>query len=246
MSDPQILKLCLAQIRPFRGEVEANLEKHLHFVAQAAERHADLIFFSELSLSGYEPRLAAKLATHLEDERFDRLQRASDAHGIVVATGMPIREDHGNMIGMMIFQPNEPRLRYAKQYLHEDELPYFVAGQLPCLFSVKGIQLAPAICYESLQMNHVVQAHQAGAQVYLVSVAKAASGLDRAFAHYAQIAMQYQMPVLMSNCVGPCEDFVGGGKSAIWNPKGVLVAQMGGEEEGMLMYDLDLSGRGAE
>ena len=47
------VKLALAQINTSLGDVESNLEKHLHFIDQARQEKADLIIFPELSLTGY-------------------------------------------------------------------------------------------------------------------------------------------------------------------------------------------------
>jgi predicted amidohydrolase len=47
------LKVGLAQIYPRLGDLEANLEKHLEFIEEAAARGADLVVFPELSLTGY-------------------------------------------------------------------------------------------------------------------------------------------------------------------------------------------------
>ena len=75
----------------------------------------------------------------------------------------------------------------------------------------------------------------AGAEIYLASVAKSASGVVNAHQRLATIARENQIPVMMVNNVGPADDFVGAGQSASWNEKGELVAQLGEEEELLLV-----------
>lgn len=48
------------------------------------------------------------------------------------------------------------------------------------------------------------------------------------------------MAVLMANSVGPCDDFVSAGRTAIWNRSGELVASMDGEGEGLVMFDTSI------
>lgn len=45
------------------------------------------------------------------------------------------------------------------------------------------------------------------------------------------------MTVLMANCLGPSDDFVTVGQSAIWNRHGELVGQLNDEQEGLVMID---------
>ena len=52
------MKICAAQTRPFRGDVQRNIAKHKKIIDLAASNGADIIIFPELSLSGYEPKLS--------------------------------------------------------------------------------------------------------------------------------------------------------------------------------------------
>ena len=182
-----------------------------------------MIVFPELSLTGYQPRLAEVLALQAEDERLDVFQWLSDRFGMLIAVGAPIRKAGGNRIGMLVFQPQAPRTLYCKQRLHPDEFAFFLPGAGQSLFTRGESVLAPAICYESLQAEHARQAAQAGAQVYFTSVAKSQRGVDAAYAHCPLIAREHGMTVLMANCVGPADDYVAAGQSGVWNAEGALL-----------------------
>lgn len=56
------MRLCAAQLLPETGNVGRNVLKHVALIDVAVSRHADLIFFPELSLTGYEPKLVRDLA----------------------------------------------------------------------------------------------------------------------------------------------------------------------------------------
>lgn len=232
------MKLAVAQLAPIKGNIEANLQHHTNMAVLAASKQASLLIFPELSLTGYEPTLARELACEVDDPRLKVLQDVSERHSISLALGLPTPSTHGPQISMAIIKPGEERQCYAKQLLHTDELPYFTQGNQQLIFTVNQLKLAPAICYESLQRSHAAHAHKQGAQAYLASVAKAAKGMDRAYAHYKSIARQFGMMVLAANAVGPCDDFVSAGQSAIWNARGKLLAQMNSTEQGVLIVDL--------
>lgn len=232
------MKICVAQTYPVKGDVQHNIENHKKLIAQAVGQKADLIVFPELSLTGYEPTLAKELAITKEDNRLCDFQILSDEHGITIGVGAPTKSDLGICISMILFQPNQPRITYSKKYLHADEEPFFVAGDnLPCL-KIKDTNIAFAICYEISIDKHVEQAHKTGASIYLASVAKFESGIEKALQRLSNIAKTYSMTVLMSNCVGISDGQQCAGKTSIWNSKGVLVHQLDETKEGVLMVDI--------
>jgi predicted amidohydrolase len=233
------MKICIAQTKPIQGNVSANIEAHIKFIEHALILNTDAIFFPELSLTGYEPELAKKLATNHDDNRLDIFQETSDKKNIVIGLGLPTKSESKIRISMIIFEPNKPRKAYSKQQLHSDEFPYFENGLEQVIIETNDKNIAPAICYESLQPKHCENAFRLGADVYLASVAKPAIGVEKAFGHYPKIAKQYAMPVLMSNCVGFCDTFLSDGNSSVWTKEGKLVGQLDDKTEGILMFDTE-------
>ncbi|MDP4679944.1 MAG: carbon-nitrogen hydrolase family protein, partial [Cyclobacteriaceae bacterium] len=128
---------------------------------------------------------------------------------------------------------------YSKQLLHEDELPYFVAGNEQILISIADTKIAPAISYESLQSSHVDNFSKLGAHIYLASVAKSELGITTAMDYYSEISIKYNMPVLVSNSIGPCDNFISAGKSSVWNDKGILLAQLDSCMERVLIFNTE-------
>jgi predicted amidohydrolase len=230
------MKICVAQTHPVKGDIQTNLENHKKLIGQAVENNADLIIFPELSLTGYEPKLAKELAITKEDNRLDDFQILSDANEISIGVGAPTKSDSGICISMILFQPNKPRKIYSKKYLHADEEPFFVSGDnFPCL-TIKETKIAFAICYEISIEEHAERTHKEGATIYIASVAKFESGIEKALQRLASIASDYKMTVLMSNCVGNSDGQQCAGKTSIWNSKGVLVDQLNESREGILTY----------
>jgi len=232
------MRICLAQTRSIKGAIEANLAKHLKFVKRAIAEKVDLIIFPELSLSNYEPALASNLACDPKTPIFNSLQQLSDQSGICIGAGMPVNTEDGVAIGMLLFQANKERKFYAKQMLHANELPYFCAGKTQTYLHIKQHKIALAICFEAVQQDHFLNACNGGAQLYIASVSKERSGMKHASKCFEKMARTQGIPVLVSNGIGQCDQFMSSGSSAAWNNKGEQLKKLSETDEGILIYDL--------
>lgn len=233
------MRICAAQTRPVKGDFQRNIDRHIKFIDLAVSNGADMIIFPELSITGYEPGQAKDLATHPDDRRFDEFQKISDTRRITIGIGVPIKNNSGICISMVLFQPRKVRQTYSKKYLHADEEPFFVNGQNSISLSDKNSNIALAICYELSFPKHAEDAFKSGAEIYIASVAKPADGVDKAIKRLTEVSKQYSMMVLMSNCIGNCDDFESAGKSSVWNDKGLLLGQLDDVNEGIVMIDTD-------
>lgn len=231
------MKICIVQTRPVKGDITQNILRHINFVERAADLNASAIFFPELSLTGYECELAKDVATTADDTRFKIFRELSNARSITIAAGVPTQTNKGIQISMLIFQPGQPVQTYSKQLLHSDEYPYFVSGEKHAMISIDNMQIAPAICYESLQPTHAEEAIKLGAMMYVACVAKSLTGITKAYAYYSKLASNNSMPVLMVNCVGACDTFESAGNSAVWSIDGILLAKLNNKSEGLLIFD---------
>lgn len=232
------MKICVTQIQSARATSAINIQKHIHWIEFAIDQNAALIVFPELSLTGYEPELASQLAIEPDSETLNVFEKISKAHDLTITLGLPVKTAYGIQIGMGIFQPDGSRQIYAKQELHADEMPYFVAGDRQSIVTIGNRKIAPAICFEALQAEHAARAFELGAQLYLVSAAKCARGVKKALIHFPRMAKEFSMPVLFSNAAGPCDNFISAGNSAAWDEHGNLAGQLGAENEGAILYDM--------
>jgi predicted amidohydrolase len=231
------MRICAAQVAAVRGDVAANVGRHVAFIELAASHDADLVLFPELSLTGYEPTLARELATDPDDPRLGALQALADARSIIIGAGLPTRSKTGPQVSLIVFRPLAARLTYSKQRLHADELSWFSSGDEQLVIDAAGHRLAPAICFESLQPEHAAAVADLGADTYLASVSKPLRSVVVAHQHYPAIARRHSMIVLMANGVGPCDDFVAAGRSAAWTERGRLAAELTDHDEGIVIID---------
>lgn len=234
------MKIALAQINSYKGNLAENIRHHQKWIEEAAAQGADLVVFPELSLTGYEPSLANKLALPHNDPSLEIFQVLSNAHNISIGVGLPTKGEMGILISLIFFLPQAIRRLYSKQHLHLDELPFFVPGEEQLVLQLHGFRIAPAICYESLLTEHVEMVSGMGADIYLAPVAKSEQGISKGYKHYPTIAQKYGLWVLMVNCIWPCDDFVAYGKTAAWNREGELIGEMDDLREGILLIDTEV------
>ncbi|MCB0633177.1 MAG: carbon-nitrogen hydrolase family protein [Saprospiraceae bacterium] len=233
------MKICLAQTKPYTGDIGRNIQRHLEFIDQVVAQEADMIIFPELSLTAYEPKLARELAIRPGDPRLDIFQERSDEHQLIIGLGVPTVKGHHLFISMLVFQPQQDHLIYSKKYLHADEEPFFESGANFPVLDLDDHKPALAICYEISIPEHAATAFAHNATIYIASVVKFVSGLKKAFARLSEIAGNYKTPVLMANSVGTADNGICGGQSSIWNARGELVDQLNGLDEGILLFDTE-------
>jgi len=231
------MKICLAQIKPFKGDINQNIGLHYLWIEEAVNENCDLIVFPELSLTGYEPKLAEGLALNRNDNIFDEFQKICDQKDISIAIGAPIKSLYGVYISMIFFIPNQIHKIYSKQKLHPDEKRYFISGKDQFLLTIQNKKLMPVICYESLDEEYIKAAKNLNSAGYLVSVAKSHSGIQKAVNHFSKVSKRYSLPIFMVNSIGYCDNFISAGNSAFWNIKGEMVECLNSNTEGILIVN---------
>ncbi|WP_271768631.1 carbon-nitrogen hydrolase family protein [Aquimarina algiphila] len=231
------MKICSVQTKPITGDIECNIADHKAWIKLAVLHQTDCIIFPELSLTGYEPELAKKLAIFPNDHRLDDFQKLSDQHKIVIGVGVPTKSKTGICISMIIFQPNTERNTYSKKYLHIDEEPFFVPGENIKPLIINEEQIAIAICYEISIQEHIDQAIKHKATLYMASVAKFTNGIEKANHRLTEIAKTHHITTMMSNAIGKADNGQCAGNSSVWDEAGHKIGQLNNSTERFLVFD---------
>ncbi len=233
------MKIAVAQTEPIKGNIEKNIESHIFWIQKAIDENANLIFFPELSLTGYEPELADLLATNQDDKRLDCLQQLSDDHNIIIGVGLPTKSNNDLNISTIIFQPKAEKITYSKQYLYHTEKGIFKPAINPLIINYGSETIAPAICFELSNKEHHEYAIQNNASVYIASVLNSVNGVDEDLKKLSDIAKNYNMVACMANYIGESGGYKCAGKSSVWNKNGELIKQLDDKEEGLIIYDTE-------
>ena len=155
------LTVGLAQIDCRLGVVEANLERHLEWIAQARERQVDLLLFPELSLTGYRLlHLTSRVALRLEDSKVIR-KLCEAANGISIIVGLVEEAREGVLYNSaLLIHDGEIRHVHRKLYLPTygifQEGRFFGAGRRLGLAPIDGETLGVLVC-EDLWHPHLAR-----------------------------------------------------------------------------------------
>ncbi len=235
------LRIAAGQFAPARGCIDENMRYHEMLIKSAAAADVDLIFFPELSLTGYEPEMAVDLA--LPDEScLNPLQILSDRYDMTIIVGAPLRvKERKPAIGAWVVSSKRPVSCYRKIHLHPGESDYFSAGDAVCVFRERSFNVGMAICADAGQPVHAERTVQQGAEVYLNAVLSA-GGFDKDSGQLQSYARLYAMPTLMANYCGPSGGWKPVGKSAAWNARGELIAQAPEDCAALVIMDLQDDG----
>jgi len=227
-----------AQTIAVKGNIEANIAAHVKLINRAAEMGPDLIFFPELSLTGYEPELSKALAISVDDDRLSIFKELSVLHTLIIGVGIPLKDPSGVLIAMILFMPDGSSKVYNKQYLHPGEEEYFVAKSSNLQLSVKGKLINFAICADYSNPAHAQQASEMNGDIYLVSALISKAGFDYDSGLLRGYAEKYNMRVILSNYGGVTGGYNCAGRSSSWSVTGVLEDFIMGDQEALLSVEL--------
>jgi predicted amidohydrolase len=183
--------------------------------------------------------LAKESARVPSDACFADLQRMCRDERVSIGIGAPLQTHGLPHISSFIFRPNAEPLVYSKRYLDPDEEAYFQPGMAAPSLIFDDPAVAMAICFEISVPQHAQQARDAGAAVYIGSVAKTARGVASARERLSQIAVESSVYVLMSNCLGFLDGAACTGSSCAWDRNGRMLVELDDSNEGVVILDCE-------
>jgi predicted amidohydrolase len=240
------LKIALAQIDCFIGDVAANLEKIAKIVEDASADGAQLIVFPELALTGYNLNLLAGRVHELaaeSDEVIAELKRAAKEGNIAIICGISLKKDQLGAIcnsAAVIDATGDYLGSYDKTHAFGAESSTFELGTSFPIFTVcGGVKVGVMICYDA---GFPEVARILAAQGADLIVCPAAWLTEERFLWDSNLrsrAVDNLIPVLGVNRVGLENDLTFFGGSQVVNSKGEILFQAG-EKESVSIYELDM------
>ena len=228
----------VAQIQSIREDIHQNINKHMEFIKLAAENHAEIVVFPEMSLTGYERERAMAQCLYKDDARLEDLQKKSDEYNIAIVAGGPLLLDGHLYIASWIFTPGQGTLIYTKKYLHAGEELYFEPGtEYDPSILLDGKTVSFAICYDIEKDEHVACVAEKKSDLYVASIFYTPNGIEGGLARLQKIAKENSLSVLMSNYVGEGYGLLAGGRSSVWSNSGELIVSADSKSECLIVAD---------
>ncbi len=244
---PPTLRIALAQLDLFVGDVEGNTQRVIDTARQARdELGAALVVFPELALSGYPPE---DLLFHAGMRRqvVHGLQRVqAETMGITAMVGYPEYADGTIYNAAAVVRDGTSLANYRKQFLPNykvfDEKRYFRAGTDTRIVELNGIRVAFLICEDIWEREPALAAAKAGAQLLVVSNGSPYSlgYQQRRESVVRDRVLDTGLPVVYVNLLGGQDELVFDGGSFVMNGAGEVIQRLPSFREALVPVDIDL------
>ncbi|SHE47273.1 Predicted amidohydrolase [Seinonella peptonophila] len=246
------MKVGIAQIRPFLGRVDQNLDKHAQFIEQAKAEQVDMIVFPELSLTGYNLLdLTFDVARVKTDEQIQSLVEM--AAGIDIVFGYVEKSSDHLLYNTAVYASDQKivhthRKTHLPTYGMFDEGRYFGRGQRVRSFPTKWGRMGMLICEEVWHPATTYLLAQDGVEIFLFLVNSPVRDIrTEQFANQREWrlltqtnATVYGAYTLFASRVGSEDGATFLGNSHIIAPDGEMACEADIFEEQLLVTEIDL------
>jgi len=225
------LKISMAQLNFRVGNISKNTSKIIDAIAQAEADQADLLVFSELSITGYPPEdllfrqgLYVQLNAALE-------KICSHANNVDVVVGYPRYHDGSIFNSACLIKNGEVFAVYDKwalpNYSVFDEKRYFLPGAHSCVVDVKGVPVGLTICEDIWETAPINAAVSHGAKL-VVNINASPFHMGKMQSREAEVRKRVSeagVPVVYVNQVGGQDELVFDGASFVMDASGEVVSR---------------------
>jgi (R)-amidase len=221
----------IAQLGGRDGDKAANLASALAAIERCAPSTA-LLVLPELHLTGFPTaRNVAALAEPLDGPSLQRVQAAASRKGVAVAVGLVEAAAGGPYNTTVLLDPREGlRLHYRKTHLFGGERGVVQPGDRFATTLWNGLRVGLLVCYD-IEFPETARAlAQLGAQLLVVTNGNMDPYGPVHRACIVARAIENQVFAVMANRVGPGDDYVFAGGSAVVDPFGAILCEAGREE----------------
>lgn len=231
------MKAALCQFQIEFEDKEKNLQRAERMIASAAAERAEIIFFSEMSFTGFSMNVSA--TSESNGETIQVMQEYARNYQIAIGFGwVRLNGDKGENHYTVLDEIGTILADYVKihpfSFSGEDE--HFIAGYQTAVFTFAGVRFGLFICYD-LRFPEIFRAVAAEVDVMVV----AANWPEKRIAHWNKLlearALENQCWVLGINCIGNQENLQYNGSSRAVNPEGETVDSMI-DREGIIFCEI--------
>ncbi len=234
------LNIALAQLNLLVGDIEGNTRHIINSARIARDRlHANIVVFSELSLTGYplEDLLFRPAILQRVSQSIETIKNQTD--GIYILLGAPTKEEARLFNSALLIHDSSVIATYHKHCLPNyevfDEARYFHTGSDACVVNVEGVNLGITICEDIWFPDALQKSAQAGAEL-IININASPYQIDKTPQRIEVLKTrigEQGIPVIYVNQVGGQDELVFDGESLCMNKRSELCLRAPAFEEGI-------------
>ena len=231
------MKIAVAQISCALGDPEANLSKVHDFSRRAKAAGAELIVFPEMTDTGYSMSVIQKHASDWTTGFVRGLQEIARELSIAIVSGVSERD--GSSIynsQVLVDAKGGIAAKYRKTHLYAvapvEEQTCFAPGNSFASFGLGRLKFGFSICYD-LRFPELYRklVTEKNVDAFIISSAWPFPRVEHWCVLAQARAIENQAYVIASNRVGKDNELWFCGRSAIIDPRGVVIAAAADREE---------------
>ena len=250
------MKIALAQLNFHIGNFESNQHKIIDAIQKAKADHADLVVFSEMSISGYPPRDFLEFDDFIHQCELALIEIAKHCYGIAAIVGSPQLNTTGKgkrLFNSAWFLSEGKVLKKINKTLLPtydifDEYRYFEPNRQFEIIEYQGYKIALTICEDlwnvedvpMYSVNPMDELMPLNPDV-IINIAASPFHVNQAKIRQEVLqknAIKYQLPIFYVNHVGAQTELLFDGGSLAMNSKGELTHELKYFEEDFEIIDL--------
>jgi len=260
------MKIAIAQLNYHIGNFEENTSKIIDYIGKSKAGGAELVVFTELSVTGYYPHDLLERKEFIEQSEKALNQIATHCNGIAAIVGGPRinPEPRGKKLFNSAFFMYDGAIQHVVNksllptYDIFDEYRHFEPNKTFSVFDFGGKKIAITIC-EDLWDEQETQNEFGREKLYQLSPLKELSALNpdlvinisaSPFSFnqenwrkniLVKNAIKYQLPIVYANQVGAQTELIFDGGSFYINKKGEIQEELNYFEEDFRIIDTEVS-----
>lgn len=260
------MKIAIAQLNYHIGNFAENTSKIIEYIGKSKAGGAELVVFTELSVTGYYPHDLLERKEFIEQSEEALNQIAAHCNGIAAIVGGPRinPEPRGKKLFNSAFFMYDGAIQHVVDksllptYDIFDEYRHFEPNKIFSVFDLGGKKIAITIC-EDLWDEQETQNEFGREKLYQLSPLKELSALNpdlvinisaSPFSFNQENsrkniliknAIKYQLPIVYANQVGAQTELIFDGGSVYLNKEGEIQEELNYFEEDFRIIDTEVS-----
>lgn len=241
-------RIALAQVNVTVGDFNGNAELIEKYIQRAKDKHADIVAFPELTITGYPPEDLLLRPQFIRDNIQYLEKIATKCSGITAIIGFADRVGEKIHNAAAVIHDGRIAAVYHKIHLPNygvfDEKRYFEPGRSAMVLESDYLKIGLNICEDIWVENSVTEAQAlfAGAEVIVnISSSPFHSGkVEERENLLRQRAVHNRAVICYVNIVGGQDELVFDGNSLIVDENGAIIARGKHFDQDLIVFDLDV------